>query len=186
MENSGDPFVLEETLTRPVAIHSHGVLYEDPFKKIERITAKFEGFSKEYFVSDCGEKAAVMVVRNNHILLVRQYRLFVDGLSFEIPAGRVNDDESPAQAARRECFEETGVTCRNLQPLIDYDVDLECVKNHTYVFLSADSDAPDPKLSQSHVWLPIKECLDMVCQGRISDSMSIISILGYHAKVVAR
>jgi ADP-ribose pyrophosphatase len=183
MENDQDRFFQNETVSLPRKIESHGILYEDPYKKIERITAEFEGFRKEYFVSDCGEKAAVLLICDDRLLLVRQYRLFVNGLSFEIPAGRVDEDESPEDAAARECFEETGVACGDLRPLISYDVDLECVRNHTYVFLSQAADAGKSGLAKNHVWIPFGECLAMVFDGRISDSLSIISILAYHTSM---
>ena len=41
-----------ETTSIPDSIESHGFVYSDNFKRIERITAKFDGFNKEYFVPD--------------------------------------------------------------------------------------------------------------------------------------
>jgi len=67
--------------------------------------------------------------------------------------------------------------------LISYDVDLECVRNHTYVFLSQAADAGKSGLAKNHVWIPFGECLAMVFDGRISDSLSIISILAYHTSM---
>jgi ADP-ribose pyrophosphatase len=37
----------------------------------------------------------------------------------ELPAGRVDPQESAEQAARRECYEETGVHPVRLQPLFE-------------------------------------------------------------------
>src|SRR3990167_6162684 len=91
----------EETTLLPLKLEHQGIVYEDNFKKIEKIHAQFNGFSKEYFVSDYGEKAAVVVVKDGNILLARQYRLLINNLSCEIPAGKVNDNESPKDAAMR-------------------------------------------------------------------------------------
>jgi ADP-ribose pyrophosphatase len=173
---------MKETISQPLTIESHGIVYEDPFKKIEKIMAKFEGFNKEYFVSDFGEKAAVLVVRDSHILLARQYRLFIKGLSFEIPGGKVNGGERPEEAAARECLEETGVYCRNLRPLIAYDPDLEYTRNHTYVFYTDETNGVQAKSTDNYVWLPFEECFKMIYKGQISDSLSIITILAYKAK----
>ena len=54
-------------------------------------------------------------MRDNHVLLVSQYRLLVNRLSFEVPGGKVDDGESPEESAIRECMEETKVTPKNLK-----------------------------------------------------------------------
>ena len=173
---------VDETTSLPLSTKSEGIVYEDPYKKIEKITAEFDGFSKEYFVSDFGEKAAVLVFRDNCILLTRQYRLLINKLSYEVPGGKVDKDENPEDTAIRECFEETGVRCSNLKPLITYDPDLEYTRNHTHVFYSHDTEDTQAQLSGKHKWLPFDDCLNMIEQGIITDSMSIITLLAYKVK----
>lgn len=43
-----------------------------------------------------------------HVILIRQYRYAVNAFLWELPAGSVDEGESPEQAARRECHEEIG------------------------------------------------------------------------------
>ena len=43
------------------------------------------------------------------VILIRQYRYAVNGFLWELPAGSVDEGESPEQAARRECHEEIGL-----------------------------------------------------------------------------
>jgi len=168
-----------ETVSMPKSIESHGFVYEDRFKTIERITAKFGGFTKEYFVSDFGEKAAVLAIKNNDVLLARQYRLLINRLSYEVPGGKVDDGERPEDAAIRECFEETGVRCTNLKLLVSYDPDLEYTRNHTHVFYTDEIEDEQAQKSGMHKWIPFNDCLKMIEQGIISDSLSIITILAY-------
>ena len=52
------------------------------------------------------------------ILLLRQYRYAADGYLYEIPAGRLDPGEAPADCAARELREETGCTARQMEPLI--------------------------------------------------------------------
>jgi 8-oxo-dGTP pyrophosphatase MutT (NUDIX family) len=182
-ENKDDIIHTDETLLLPLEIESQGIVYEDKYKKIEKISAKFEEFNKVFFVSDFGEKAAVLVIRNNCILMARQYRLLINNLSYEIPGGKVNSNECPEEAAARECLEETGIYCKNLKPLITYDPDLEYTRNHTYVFYTDDVDHElPPSIDSSHVWLRFDKCLEMIYQGDISDSLSILTILAYQVK----
>jgi len=46
------------------------------------------------------------------LLLIRQYRYAADQYLYEIPAGRLDPGEEPADCARRELREETGCTAR--------------------------------------------------------------------------
>jgi len=182
MDHENRKVVSDETTLLPISVDFQGIVYQDRFKKIEQFNAQFEGFSKEYFVSNYGDKAAVLIARGEDILLVRQYRLLVNGLSYEIPGGKVDDKESPSAAAQRECIEETGIRCANLKPLITFNPDLEYTKNLTHVFYAeADEDISDGNPGR-FIWKPLETCLDMIFNGVISDSLSIISILAYYRK----
>ena len=181
-DKKGRKVYFNETTSLPLSTKSQGIVYEDRYKKIEKIIAKFDGFSKEYFVSDFGEKAAVLVFRNNCVLLTRQYRLLINKLSYEVPGGKVDNGENPENTAIRECFEETGVRCSNLKPLITYDPDLEYTRNHTHVFYTHDTEDAQTQLLGKHKWLPFTDCLKMIEQGIIADSLSIITILAYKVK----
>jgi 8-oxo-dGTP diphosphatase len=55
--------------------------------------------------------AAVLVVQNHHVLLVRRATEPFRGL-WTLPAGFINGGEDPAEAAARECLEETGLSVR--------------------------------------------------------------------------
>ncbi len=61
------------------------------------------------FFADPKVAAAVLVERNDCILLVERANEPHRGL-WTLPAGFVNAGEDPAQAAARECLEETGLT----------------------------------------------------------------------------
>jgi len=74
-----------------------------------------------------------VVLKDDKGLLVRQYRLLIDGLSWEIPGGGVEANENPEDAALRECLEETGISCRNLHTLVSFHVGLDNVHNPTSV-----------------------------------------------------
>ena len=51
----------------------------------------------------------VPVPEPGKLILVRQYRYAVNAFLWELPAGSVDEGESPEHAARRECHEEIGL-----------------------------------------------------------------------------
>ncbi len=161
------------------------IVYENQYQQVYRRVADFGDFVKEYFVTHYGTRAALVVVRGNDILLARQYRLLIDGLSWEILGGKVEEGETPEAAAVRECVEETGVRCRDLNPVIHFHPDLDTVYNPTYVFYSNNlieaADRKDGREAERPVWIPLSRCIEMVFEKEIVDSLSIISLLAYQA-----
>ena len=171
---------MSETTLLPLSIEQQELVYQDRNQKIYKIIARFDGFSKEYYVSDHGQRAAVVAVRNGEVLLVRQYRLLINGLSYEIPGSRVDENETPEAAAIRECLEETGVQCLNLKPLISYHPSLNIWKKYTYIFYSEELKEIEKDNSERRVWIPLERCINMVFAQQIVDSLSIVALLAYH------
>lgn len=163
------------------------VVYQDKNRKIYEIIANFGGFCKEYLVSDSGSRAGVVIVHKQSILLVRQYRLLVDRLSWEIPGGGINEDESAETAAIREVKEESGILCKAINPLLNFQPGMDTNKNPTHIFYSDDWDdygtaETDPSEVTERSWVPVDRCIDQIFAGEIVDGMTIIAILAYVAK----
>lgn len=75
------------------------------------------GEVKEYVVLDSPNWVNIIpITSEGKIILVRQYRHGTDTITYEIPGGLVEIDEKPADAALRECKEETGYTSES-EPL---------------------------------------------------------------------
>jgi 8-oxo-dGTP pyrophosphatase MutT (NUDIX family) len=163
--------------------------YQNPYQQIFRVTADFGEYTKEYFVSETGRKAGVVAVRDGHVLLVRQYRFLINGLSWEIPGGKVEDTETPAEAAVRECLEETGVRCQDLQPLVFFHAGLDTRLNPTHIFQAGGiADRQELEMihdneASGHEWVPLARCLEMVFGGAIQDSFSMLGIMSYHVQL---
>ena len=172
--------MISETTSLPLSIEPQELVYQDRNQSIYKIVARFDGFSKEYYVSDHGQRAALVAVRNGEVLLVRQYRLLINGLSYEIPGGRVDENETPHDAAIRECQEEAGVQCLNLKPLLSYHPSLDIWKNYTHVFYSEEPSETAKEGAVPWVWVPLARCIEMVLAQQIVDSLSIIALLTYN------
>ncbi len=63
---------------------------------------------------------AIIAIKNGKIILVKQFRRSVGEILFEIPAGKIQTDETPKQAAIREMYEETGFRINSLKKVGEY------------------------------------------------------------------
>lgn len=80
-----------------------------------------DGFEIKRAIVQHGGSAVVMPVdERGRILLVRQYRLPARRYLWELPAGRLDDGETPLRAARRELAEETGYRAKKWQRLAEF------------------------------------------------------------------
>lgn len=172
--------VLLPTFSEPQTV------YENQRFQVQSVEADFGPFTKEYFVVNSGVRAGMVAVKDGSLLLVQQYRMLVNGMSWEIPGGRVDDGEEPLDAAVRECLEESGVQCINPQPLIFYQAGMDTYLNPTHIFFceEVESDIDLSSLDGTEVcaceWFPLSGCLKMISQGQIIDSFTIIAVLAYH------
>jgi ADP-ribose pyrophosphatase YjhB (NUDIX family) len=89
------------------------VSHEEKFEMIRPICPQCGWI---YFV-DPKVAAAVVIEKEKRVLLVRRANEPYRGL-WTLPAGFVNGGEDPAEAAARECLEETGLTV-NVKRVLD-------------------------------------------------------------------
>jgi 8-oxo-dGTP pyrophosphatase MutT (NUDIX family) len=159
-------------------------LLQTRFLKIRRFQADFGEFQKEYDVVVFGPRAGIVAVKDDRILMTKQYRFLPNSSGWEIPGGTVDEHELPDMAAQRECLEETGVYCRDLEPLLTYYPGLDNVDNKTSVFLSRKTEQtrpfePNGAEVQEIAWIPVSEIVTWIAQGKIMDAFTLISILSY-------
>ncbi len=160
------------------------LLHETPWHRVFHVEVDFGIFKKSYYPIVHGMRSGVVVPRGDEILLVRQYRLQVEGEALEIPGGKVDSGEDPGAAAMRECFEETGVKCSSVTSLIQYIPGMDLIDNPTQVFLAEGIAAVEPfrpndREVREVLWLPLSECLAMVFSGRILCALTIVGLLAY-------
>lgn len=114
--------------------------------------------------------------------LVGQYRYALDEWSWEIPEGGGPLDESPLSAAKRELQEETGLTATKWSQIIRLHTSNSVTDEEGFIFLAEGLQQGEASLEETEadlkVWkLPLKDALQMVIDGKITDSLSVMGLL---------
>ncbi len=78
-------------------------------KWFQVINKYYENEKKNYYVLNIPDSSVILpITKNNEFIIIKQFRESLDNYSLELPAGFIDENETPKQAAERELFEETG------------------------------------------------------------------------------
>jgi ADP-ribose pyrophosphatase len=114
------------------------------------------------------------------ILLERQYRHAAQSMMWELPAGRIDDGESPLAAARRELLEETGFSARQWKRIMHFYVSPGFLDETMTIYLArglrAGEAQPEADEKISTRFFPLSEARRMALNGRIRDAKTICGI----------
>ena len=121
----------------------------------------------------------VVCAAERGVLLCWQHRLARDAWGWEIPAGRSDPGESPAETAARETLEETGWRPGPLTPLGRYYP--LAISGHGFnLFVAAGAiyeRQPDPDEIARVEWVPFAEVRRMALAGEIVDGLTLTALL---------
>ncbi len=134
-----------------------------------------------------GAAAIVAMTDTGALLLLRQYRHAVGGTIWEIPAGTLNDGESPEDCARRELIEETGYAARTWKRLGEITPVPGYSDERIHLFLATDLSPDRQRLDRDELIqvrsVSVKDALEMIDDGRIQDAKSIAALALAHRRL---
>ena len=91
--------------------------------------------------------AIIALTQQNELLLVRQFRQAVESVTLEVPAGHVETNETPEQAARKELLEETGYLADHFELIACLSPSPARYTNRIWCYFAANARrAPDAQI----------------------------------------
>lgn len=138
-----------------------------------------DGFEiKRAIVQHRGSAVMMAVDERNRILLVRQYRLAARQSLWELPAGSLDENETPLHAAKRELIEETGCRARTWKKLVTFYPSPGFVAEKMTIYLATGltqgeaMPMEDERIETRR--FPARDVEKMILRGRIIDAKTII------------
>ncbi len=128
-----------------------------------------------------GAVALVPMVDAKHVCLVKNNRFAIGETLLEVPAGTIDDGESPDLTARRELAEETGYQAGRMTRVRDWFVSPGVMTERMFLYLCEDL-CPGPTDHRADerleiVILPWSEARAMALDGRIRDAKSMLALM---------
>ena len=151
-------------------IHENG-LYADRFMGLSALDCRLpDGSENQHLRITLPPVVAVVALLpapgagGPKVVLIEQLRPAVGGILFEIPAGHIEEGESPEQAASRELEEETGYRAGTLEPLaVRYTIPGMSPQSMSF-FLATDLEAGSQQLDESEFIVVHEVELDALVQ----------------------
>jgi ADP-ribose pyrophosphatase len=126
--------------------------------------------------------AVTMIPINSHgqILFVRQYRYCAEQDLLELPAGTLDEGESPETCALREVREEIGMSAENLKKIGEFFLVPGYSTERMYIYLATELSS-DPLQGDEDEFITVEAIAlekvpELVSQGIIQDAKSIAAL----------
>lgn len=128
-----------------------------------------------------GAAAVVPLTREGNVVLVRQFRYPFSRVMLEIPAGKLDPNEAPADCARRELQEETGFLAEELISLGVFFPSIAMLDEQIHLFLARGLTPSSANLDEDeflHVeQRPLKDLVQQILRGEVPDGKTQTAIL---------
>lgn len=165
-------------------VHGERWIYQSEWVSLSLIDVEIPGDRRfEHHAVRMPYAAAGTVVHDpdRGLLMLWRHRLITDTWGWEIPAGRIDPGESPAEAAAREAWEETGWRPGPVEPLVSYNPSNGSSDQRFHVFLARGAQyvgAPvDATEAERVEWRTIEQVRASVRNGEIGDGLSLTAVL---------
>jgi len=124
---------------------------------------------------------AVLDQAGKHVGLIWRHRFAPDVWNWELPGGLVDDDEDPAETARRELVEEVGLSVEGLRHLVTFEPMIGMVRSahHVYAATALDGASEPTELNEGSglQWIALDSIRQRIDDGEVRNSGTLVALL---------
>lgn len=158
-------------------------LYAGPILTLSELTVRLEdGTTAPRILVHTTGAAGVLALQDGKALFVRQWRTPLGQETLELPAGKIEPDETPLAAAKRELNEEAQLAADDWAPLTHFFQSAGFSDAQTYLFTARRLHQPDDQRPQdagefvTGEWLTLAEAKRAQDQGLICDAKTTLGL----------
>ncbi|MBL7136725.1 MAG: NUDIX hydrolase, partial [Candidatus Marinimicrobia bacterium] len=136
--------------------------------------------STREYIKHPGASVVIPYLNDKRVLLIRQFRYPVNRVMIELPAGKIDPDESPENTIKRELEEETGYSSNNIIKLCIIHTCVGYSDELLHLFWAYDLkpciNKPDYDEKIELLPMNINDAMEMIYSGKLTDAKSIIGL----------
>lgn len=137
-----------------------------------------------------GAVLIVPVLPNGDLVMIRNYRIAPDERLWEFPAGKLEPDEEPRDAALRELKEETGYEAGRIRAMCEFFTSPGFADELMRVFVAENLRQNEQRLEPGEdievEVITHEEAISMALDGRMRDGKTIAALLAWHVGETSR
>ncbi len=164
-------------------VHGEQVIYDSDWVRLSLVDVEVPDSHRfDHHVVRLPRHAAGVVVHDpdRGVLLLWRHRFITDTWGWEVPAGGLDEGETPEAGGRREAREETGWEPGPLELLCTYHPSNGLTDQTFHLFLAhgADhvGDPEDPSESERIEWVPLDDVRAHIRDGLVTDGLSLTAL----------
>jgi ADP-ribose pyrophosphatase len=147
---------------------------------LDEVSLKDGTITKRICIDHPQAAAIVPLTSDDEVIMVRQYRYALKRETLEIPAGKIDEGESPEECIKRELAEETGFEAKVIEWLYTYAPAVGYSNELIHLYAGRDLEKLGKKINDREISsleiLPLAEVLRMIRNHEIVDSKTIIAL----------
>ena len=149
----------------------------------DKVTVKDGRTSYREIVEHNGGVIILGITDEGKIPMIRQYRKPTNSIVFELPAGKLEKDEDPTEAALRELKEETGYSAGRIRYITAFYPTVGYSEEILHIFfaedlIAGDTDFDDNESIEIEEYYP-EELYSLIDSGEMNDGKTLIALLLY-------
>jgi 8-oxo-dGTP pyrophosphatase MutT (NUDIX family) len=164
-------------------VHGRRVIYESDWISLDLVDVELPDGRRfeQHVVRMARPVATVVMLDGDRVLLMWRHRHVTGTWGWEIPGGRVEEGETPDEAAAREAEEETGWRPGDLTLIVASQPSSGSVDSRHYIYRAerAVYVGPPADITEAErvAWMPLEDIRPLIAQGRIVNGPTLIGLL---------